>query len=311
MIELHELWSAKINHVLKSPVWEYEVDNIMTTKYKLAKFPNWEFELLSSLNRHELAKDFKQMEEDMKDIEGEIAQQNLLLSKPPECSPKQHILESDVCKPQDLDMDLVEHVNMKPTTIRDKKSSSTTSDTRTELSNSLDLEEDNYIPEIGSPEYALQMNEEDILDDNESDKSVDVKSISSNPMLKNADYYQLFLENYKKGENIDVGSDSNGDDHHSETINTFESNELFLTRCSEDNVEDVLTPITPVVDKIQRLGLCDAEGYQLTYFSDDEENDDFGIERSDSFDRFCRKNSCESSSSNELRRLNCSVGIAT
>lgn len=82
-----------------------------------------------------------------------LAQQNLLLSKPAECSPKSHMLEADVCKPQDLDMDLVEHVGIKQQKVRDKekkKSSSTTSDARTEGSSngSLELEEDNYIPEV-------------------------------------------------------------------------------------------------------------------------------------------------------------------
>lgn len=80
MIELHEMWSAKINHVLKSPIWEYEVENIMTTKYKLSKFPNWEFEFLSALNKHELAQDFKKIEHEIEDVEGELGKNFSLLN---------------------------------------------------------------------------------------------------------------------------------------------------------------------------------------------------------------------------------------
>lgn len=40
--------------------------------------------------------------------------------------------------------------------------------------------------------------------------------------------------------------------------------EVFLTH-DDDVEEDLLTPITPVVDKIQKLGLCDAEGKFILY----------------------------------------------
>ena len=71
MLEIHEMWNAKINHILKSPTWEYECENILTTKYKLSKMPNWEYELLSSLNS-ELAKDFEKLQDAAK-IEEEIS----------------------------------------------------------------------------------------------------------------------------------------------------------------------------------------------------------------------------------------------
>ena len=73
------------------------------------------------------------------------------MSKPKECSPKNSIIPVNVCEPQDFDMDLVENGAIKHK-ISGKRSRRSISDgeRKTELTSisSLDLEEDNYIPQV-------------------------------------------------------------------------------------------------------------------------------------------------------------------
>ncbi|XP_057304537.1 uncharacterized protein LOC130641654 isoform X2 [Hydractinia symbiolongicarpus] len=131
-----------------------------------------------------------------------------------------------------------------------------------DLTISVEMEDDNFIPEIiGSPGYTVCLPEapSEILK-------------TSDPMLKSFSEqdanYTAFLNGYVQDEDVKENNEEKTKPEEFEASN-----------------EDVET-------KLDRLSLQESEGYKFTYVSDDEKDEeDYGIYRADSFDRFCRRGS--------------------
>lgn len=136
-----------------------------------------------------------------------------------------------------------------------------------DLTISVEMEDDNFIPEIiGSPDYTVCLPEapSEILK-------------TSDPMLKSFSEqdanYTAFLNGYVQDEDVKENNEEKTKPEEFEASN-----------------EDVET-------KLDRLSLQESEGYKFTYVSDDEKDEeDYGIYRADSFDRFCRRGSPDVSS---------------
>jgi len=156
-----------------------------------------------------------------------------------------------------------------------------------DLDKSMEMEEDNFIPEIiGSPEYTVCIPDEP-----------NVLLQTSDPMIKHYskdDFeYKELLHDYKQDEHtVDQALE--------EKDPSFTDKVIFnLETSDEHNLNGEI--LQDAETKLKGLSLHKKEGYQFTYLSDDDQNEetkdelDYGLYRSDSFDRFCRQTSAEDS----------------
>jgi len=305
MVDIHELWEAKIKHVLKSPNWDYECNNVATTAHTFNKIPNLEYELLSAINEQ---KTKEQLElQGFNELQGESGElDSLTLPTTEEFSPCQRC--EDECKCRDIEAGLDELGGSKKK-VRKKSRRESCGKTESEGSSTGythgEWVEDDWLPEMfGSPHISdTSDGEEDdlILEDvapvaeiydpalfrgysnaEEAKKEEHEQNVTREDSLEETNKIPEMLSHHLHEEQVELLTPITALETPRDLPLFSDSQDWSNQLLYQGEEEDVLTPMTPVVDKLQKLALGNRDGYCFTFVSDGDEDDDDVFTRSHS-----------------------------
>lgn len=306
MLDVHDLWEAKIKHVLKSPTWEYECNNVATTAHRFNKIPNLEYELLSAINEQQT----KDTLQDSLDVHHESGELDSLTPNPTDqLPPRRHSI--DVCECGDIEADLDQHISRsKKKAVKKKRRGSGVRRIEPEEGTSTycshEWVEDDYLPQMVDSPRCSDTSDDDEDDDlvpvdmsplaNEYDPSL-FRGYSSEDGIEEQKHIDP-MRNEKSEETYEIEekatyrlSEDENDVCTPLTCDVEEPPELTLFGSQEwsdrpayEDEEAALTPMTPVVDKIKKLSLCGRDGYCFTFVSDGDDEEDVDFSRTPSSD---------------------------